>query len=204
MPLIDRAEALEILAPYQEPLYNIVTGAWSVYKTEYPESLRVVHSPGIRAGIVHDHAVELAAKFCATDSRARLETVRGLSLLVIEGRLAIRFKKLDDELHSRGQPTQQNKDFRSQLQLDGIAAPHNLEAGYVLDLLGQNIQEVHVVCPNGKGIYWDISLTGSAVVTNVTDMFDRRPPDERPSDIGEKQSDTVIRKKQGGDDEDKP
>lgn len=157
-------------------------------------------TPGTRAGIVHDYTVARAARLCSANPNARLEEIRQLYVLVLEQKIAIRFKKLDEELHSRNQPTQQVKDFRSQLQLDGIEAPHNLEAGYVLDKLEKSIRDVHIVCPNGSGIFWDIELSDQTVTTKVADIFERRQPDEKPPEIREKRTATVTRLRKSDED----
>ena len=112
-------------------------------------------------------------------------------MFVVDAKLAIRFKKFDESYISKNQPTKQVKDFRGQLQLAGIEASHNLEAGYILDQDGQ-LKAVHLVCPSGlKSNYWEVLLTQSGSESIVSDLFAKKVDEE-----GGKKVNRIKRKKE--------
>jgi len=91
--------------------------------------------------------------------------------LVLDERIAIRFKKLDEEGLSRGHYTQQVEEFRSQRELDGIDAAHHLELGYVLNRDETEISEVRIVCPSGRGTAWWSRIDATGIQPMVFDLF---------------------------------
>ena len=170
MALIEQNDAIAILHGHMPAFYGVVDGAWQDY-VSYPIEKRIVHSPRSRASVVHDHMVDRAAKYAARESGVQIVEKSGLYLFVFGGQIAVRFKKFDEELRTRNQPSGQVEQFKNQMQLPGVKAAHNLESGYILSSDGQSIAAVHLVCPSGTGVYWDVLLTASTQVGVVQDMF---------------------------------
>lgn len=185
MALIERDEALAILGEHLGPFYRFIDGAWDDYG-KYPLDLRIEHSARSRASLVHDHIVARATRYATNATSVRVADVNGLHLFVFEARIAIRFKKLDELLRTRNQPTQQVQRFKAQMELPGIEASHNLEAGYILSEDQQQISAVHLLCPSGTGVYWDVLLTEGTQIGIVQDLFERHLMED-----GEEQGATV-------------
>lgn len=183
MPLVEQTDAIQFLQPHLEGLHGIVSGGWEDYMTGYTDAHRLVHSPITRASIVHDHIIDRASRYLQASPHLRLHDARGLKALVIADRYAIRFKKLDENGISRNQPTKQVQDFREQMQLPGINAIYNLEAGYVLDDLETGISRICITCPNGGRNYWEYELqAGGADVSVVRDLFEERADSDEPDE----------------------
>jgi hypothetical protein len=170
MALIEQQDAISILEPHLPAFYNCIDGAWKDY-ISYPIEKRIVHTPRSRASLVHDHMVDRATKYAAREGGAQIVERSGLYLFVFGGQIAVRFKKFDEELKTRNQPSNQVQQFKNQMQLPGVQASYNLESGYILSADSQSLAAVHLVCPSGTGVYWDILLTEQTQTGIVQDLF---------------------------------
>lgn len=173
MALMEQQEAITLLDGHFAAFYGVVEGAWQDYIT-YPIDKRIVHSVRSRASLVHDHMIDRATKYAAIENGVEVVNVSGLYLFVFGGKVAIRLKKFDHELKTRNQRTGQVDKFKAQEQLPGVEAAHNLEAGYILSADAQSLAAVHLVCPSGTGIYWDILLTAQLQTSVIEDLFAKK------------------------------
>lgn len=188
MPLIDHDEAINKLTPHFGNIYQSIEDGWKEWK-KLPPSLHAKASARSRASLVHDFIVDNAAKRID----AKIFSPFELKLFVLSGYISLRFKKFNGLLKSCNQQTAQVKKFRNQELLDGIPAIHNIEAGYVLDEMEQNIDSVHLVCPNGRENYWQIQLNGNGAMTTIhTDIFDTQ------NNIDEQEPPATFRRKKSG------
>ena len=167
MPLPEQDEALTILDPYLERIRYSITQAWERWKA-IPPGLRIDMSPRTRASIMHDNAISQAIR---NIPEAHVSNFSELIIFLLADVIALRIKKLDSAMLSCNQNTEQVRKFREQQQLPGIQSIYNLEAGYVLDELAQEIRSVNIVCPNGPGIYWEFEIHENMSSTGVADMF---------------------------------
>jgi hypothetical protein len=174
----------------------IMLGAWRRWQDEIPAGTKKDLDNSTRAIIVHNLTVSEAVKYL--DGIAVMHDKWALKLFTIRD-YAVRFKKLDTELMSRNQETDQVKAFMAQLPLSGIPAIYHLEVGYVLDKLGTEIAETHVVCPNGfkNAPYWNIELHNDGYeLSDVVDLFPENPP-PNSSDNGEERGSRWKRRESG-------
>lgn len=177
MPLISQADAMTALAPHAGALFGVASTPWEEYHARVPEDLLVAFCPRSRASCIHDLMLREAARYTVLAEGVRLFERNLMKGIIIDGRIAIRFKKLDEEGFSRGHYTKQVEEFRSQCQLDGIDAAHHLELGYVLNHNETEISEVRLVCPSGRGVAWWARLEDEGMQPAV---FDLLPVDPAP------------------------
>lgn len=176
MALIEREAAIDALACMAE-FRPILLEAWEEW-LEQPAKFRVKMTGGARATIVHDLIVGIASH--RLSGVARVFDKAALKLFVFGEQICIRFKKHDQELAPRNQPTKQVMDFLGQRPLDGVPAVHHLEVGYVLDPSETQVVSTNMVCPNGhkNRPYWHVELKDEGYQCDVTDLFDSGlPPD---------------------------
>lgn len=122
-----------------------------------------------RANVVQNWIVEEASRRL---SYLQICDCNGMKVFVLRGGIALRFKKLDRDCMSHNVRTGQVSRFRMQEALDGVPSLCNLEAGYVLNPLGTEVESTHLVCPNGRrNIYWAVDLRGSAASAEIVDLF---------------------------------
>jgi hypothetical protein len=200
MALIEQHDAISILENHLSALYGVIDGAWSDYQS-YPIDKRIVHTPRSRASLVHDHMIDRAAKYAAKEHGVKIIEVRGLYVFVFGEQIAVRFKKFDEELKTRNQPSGQVQRFKNQMQLPGVLSAHNLESGYILSEDAQSLSAVHLVCPSGTGIYWDILLTDQAQTGVVQDLFAKKLDNDESNEgakVKRRESAKIITIKKNG------
>lgn len=160
MPGILQLRAAQRLLKRELPLIGgLITGAWQDYLA-YPAGVRMQHSPRSRASCVHDHMVTRArALFEPRPEMATCQDRGGLFLVLLHGRIALRFKKLDEDLRSCNIPTQQSLEFvRQEMDLPGFKRITYLQAGYQLNKTQTEISGAYIACPNGYRNLWVIDL----------------------------------------------
>ncbi len=194
MELISQPDAMDILKPHIGALRAIPLDAWAEYHSEIPEKLLVAFCSRTRASAVHNLMVKNAAEYAAISMNGVRPFERQKMVgITVDGRLAIRFKKLDEESLSRNQPSQQVQDFRNQQSLDGIDAVHNLELGYVLNEEETEILEIRIVCPSGGGVHWWTALGDEGQLGGTIELFTPPiGPEPSPPRIAPKNSDNVV------------
>ena len=84
---------------------------------------------------------------------------------VIDEKLILRFKHLDENLDSKNYPTLQSEAWRLQFPLDGIPRCERVELGYRLDITGTVIKDAFVILGEGKLKYWIWQVWGDRVDT---------------------------------------
>lgn len=201
MALIEREEAIDVLDGHLPAFYRVVSGAWEDYMS-YPIERRIIHSVRSRASLVHDHMIDRASRYATQENGVHIIERRKLYLFVFDSRIAIRFKKFDEELRTSNQPSKQVHQFKHQRQLPGVNAAHNLEAGYIVGPDGQSIQAIHLVCPSGNKAYWDVLLTENTQTTVIEDLFAQKIAAEAESDgakVKRRQQAQIIQLKKNDD-----
>lgn len=158
-----------------------ILAAWERWRKRDPRELLDLNDSA-RAMMVHCFIVAEAAKRLA--GRAQRHDKAGLVVFAIRD-YSIRFKKLDAQLVSRNQETEQVKAYMQQRQLDGIPTLWNLEVGYVLDKIGIEVASTNLVCPNGykNEPYWHIELHDEGYqLGEIQDLFapENQPDDSEP------------------------
>jgi hypothetical protein len=181
MPIVSQAQALEDLKHHFPAFYEWATGAWNDCRG-LPTKDLAVFTFRTKASAIHDYIVARAAIYCETVEDVKPFKKNGMKGILIGGKYAIRFKKLDEDGRSRSQPTQQVKQFRSQIQLEGIDAEHHLELGYITDAFQTSVLDVRLVCPSGESSNaWGESIGESTSNPVIEDIF----AEFQDSDIGE-------------------
>jgi hypothetical protein len=197
MALIEKDTALVDLGSHLIPLREAFLAAWADWQA-LPAEFKVNLTSTTRANIVHDRAVGHAAKLL--DRHVEIRDLSGLKALIFDDQYAVRLKKLDNDLFSRNQPSDQVKDFRGQISLPGMELSHNLEFGYVLHSNQQEIVGTYLVCPNGSGHYWTMEVGDNAIKAQIIDMFD---PSGKPTEDLPGQQKTIFKPKAPARDKDK-
>jgi hypothetical protein len=171
MPLISEKDARTALDSYLPKIYDCIHLAWKDYLM-YPDWARIDHSSTTRANIVHDHMIKRAIKSIVDDSSVKHFEWSRHHIFVFEQRISLRLKKLSQELMPQNIQTEQVKNLNCHELVPGIEAAAHLVAGYTLNKLETEVEDVYLVCPNNKKIYWELKLDGSEISSNVYDIFE--------------------------------
>lgn len=172
MPSRDTAQ--EFLAPYEGTLRECIEAGFEAWRQfgRLDAKLRQPLDNRARACFIFSHIVFAVRQRFAETRGVRIMQKRGFPELVIKGRYVIRFKKLDSRGRARNFATTQNRLwFEQHAELPEMPPRAvRLVAGYVLDLLGTQIERVLVICPiNASAVEWRIDLRepGDATVIDM-------------------------------------
>jgi hypothetical protein len=169
MGLIALDDALLLLKVHEEAITALVREAWNSLRSLPKEQLLVLDATA-RANIVSCQMRFRATKYFESVGVPVYEYNRAL-LFLLGGRLALRFKKLDDELRSSNIPTRQVAAMRGQLPLPGIGDVSFIDVGYVLDREQLDIERICAVCLNGDEDFWEYDLVTGSDISKVHHLF---------------------------------
>jgi len=192
----------EALQPHFEAANEIVKGALDDYEKLYPPAAKIAHDPSCRAHIKQRHMLTRAFLYAAEHP----ETVKtfecnGLSGIICDQSFAFIFKKLDNELRSSNNTTDQIMNYRSQEDIPGIPAIYKLIAGYKEHDETGECMGVYVTRPRGYGNNWRIRIDDDAVEPTTTPLFEEQNElEEEVSITPRKAPAEVIEFKRGQDD----
>lgn len=170
--LISRGEAESLFTPYFPALADCLLTGWGAWETIRGTAEGRTLGKSARARIVWDHATARAeALFGPVD---HIGKGRRHGLLVLDfTRALLRFKKLDNQLKTRGIPTGQQVLLANQGQ---TVVPEQLMfwprgpmvvAGYVLNRVESGIERLVLVLARRGEVLWDIDIPAARVVEMV-------------------------------------
>jgi len=155
--IVSREDALVLLTDYMSPFDELLDEAWEYVERVYADDAtrRVAFNDITKASMLNDRWCQLAAARFDGDQRVRIERRGRMLLLLIDGRVAVRFKKLGADLCARNiRTSSQERDyFQGQMYLDGVepSSPTRLIYGYRANSVGIEIAGRYLTCPKS----WD-------------------------------------------------
>jgi hypothetical protein len=149
-----REDAEALLAPHLTSLCDPIYAAWRDWDALSPATRQPL-STRSRANVIHDLTVAHAKATLHQPPVITYTEQPGFLVATVEGKLAVRYKKLDDERGICGIRTDQLKLWRGQQPLPGIDRLTNLVAGYTVSEFGK-LESVEIVCLRGYRVLWQI------------------------------------------------
>lgn len=156
---LTHSEAYSILESYLPFFHECIIGAWKDFCKWSPYSPHLI-TPRTRANIMHDFMTARARNKVNGTYGIRVHESGGLFLLIIEDKINIKFKKLNEDKRPSNIPTQQSLYFMEQMELPGIPFATNLVVGYELNKLQTDISAVSIICPLGIKNDWFFDIDG--------------------------------------------
>jgi hypothetical protein len=155
--VFSKSDGMASLLPHRDRLRRAVHAAWGRWLTDIRP--RYVSS-GPRSGrnVVHDLLVEeLGREFSGVPGCGIVQRAHR-NLLIIDDRLILTIKHLNDRRRPVNYPTETARAFNEQAPLPGFPEGVRLVLGYVLDELELRIVDTCVILPNGEENVWCVSL----------------------------------------------
>jgi hypothetical protein len=150
--------------------------AWQGWEKLTPEHRRPL-TPRTRANWLFDMTVAAAKVSLARPPIYTLTKQPGFLVVTVEDQVAIRYKKVDEELGISGIRTGQCQLWRDQqLTFDGVGSLTHLVVGYQVSELGK-LAGVMLVCAQGYRVLWHIPAPAPA----SGDVKPFPSPDESPA-----------------------
>ncbi len=109
--------------------------------------------------------------------------VNRAKFFLIEDKIAVRFKKLDEDLQSNNVLTAQVAAIREQLPLEGIGNVSYVDIGYVLDDECQKIDRICAVCTYAGRNFWEYDLSSGTEMGKVQKLFPQKEFEELESQV---------------------
>jgi hypothetical protein len=166
MTLADELSVRAILGKFENVLFNAIHGGWGDWQALQLGG-RLLFPARSRACVVYDFIVQRAMAVLAGDNDVRViqrdETVK----FIFADKVALRFKKANDNGLGSNILTQATLGFVDQQQeLPGLPDVHKVEVVYVLNRLQTRIEQVQVAARDGDTCLWsyDIAPDTSAKV----------------------------------------
>jgi hypothetical protein len=155
---LSRDQAIRIVAPHAERLYQIGAAPFPLFQSTYPNV--ALHSSRTRANILYDlMVIEARKEFDGVKNTRIIDAPMGVTLIEIDEKVLIRCKKLDDEGLPSNYPTERAKDYDDGDDLPGIPpAPQRLTLGYRLNRLQTAVRDVLISNTTGGRFLYDIIL----------------------------------------------
>jgi hypothetical protein len=180
VPLIERDECLRDLGQLLSEAPKAFHDAMRRMRNAPPEDL-VDRSSRSGSNLTRDYAVSELRKLWSANPAVQTYSKGLLELFVIDsGKYAIRIKKLDGKSRSSNVKTRADYRFRHQMPLPGIPDATHLELGYRPNILRTAVEDVQLVCLNGRKVYWSHSIGKPADDDNIYDLFQGRPHPNPP------------------------
>ena len=163
-------EAKEILKPFAQLFYDAITGGFSDYKI-YDLERGVIHDKTVKSNLVRSYVINRVKQLVANHPNLRLIEQKRMFAVLVSDKVIVRFKKLNNIFRSCNIQTRQIKEFRRRiLSFQGVRALP-IDAGWRVNDFYTEIEDVHFVCPNGKGNLWRFPLEDLAIQKIQTVMF---------------------------------
>jgi hypothetical protein len=185
---LSQTEAERLLTPHLSDLAAPVYAAWRAWDALTPPARQPL-SPRTRANWLYDMTVAHAKATLDRPPTFTYTEQPGFLLVTVEGVVAIRYKKLDDEMGICGIRTRQFQMWGTQAPLPGIEPLTHLVAGYQVSEFGK-LQGVVLVCSQGRRVLWHIEAPAApanlaALPAPAESPEPRVTPVHRRDDAGE-------------------
>jgi hypothetical protein len=155
--LLTWEDAEEALNPYTLLLAECIQHGWDEYKRFYEPKHHILDARA-RAAIVFSEIVFRAQEKFSGIEGVKFEKKDNSFLLYIGEVIILRFKKLRKNGRCSSIDTRQQMLFKAQMELPGMEAGTLLHAGYLLDVLQQDVQQKLVVCQFKNRVLWTLEL----------------------------------------------
>ena len=148
----EQEQVMAVIEPYIEEIHSIFTNAVDRYN-EIDPAARAEHEDRTAASCIRDYAWMGFKTSFSENSGFHFLDIRGLNVLNIRDEVVIRVKKVDSEGRHRNYQTQQQKDFDSQQELQGLpSAAKRIVVGYQPDVAMESVERVTVRRPKGNWV----------------------------------------------------
>jgi hypothetical protein len=186
--IVSREDALALLTDYMPQFDELLDEAWEYVESVYADDAtrRVAFNDITKASMLHDRWSQLAAARFDGDHRVRIGRRGRMLLLLIDGRVAVRFKKLGSDLCARNirTPSQERDYFQGQMFIEGLepSSPTRLIFGYRVNSVGTEIAGRYLTCPKS----WDENHWVEAIEEPKTDATPLLQPAVAADDLRSK------------------
>lgn len=171
-------KARDLLGEFNDAIAAICKGAWDDWMHADLKHWRCNRT---RAGFVWEQMIERAHQAFVGNERFYIHRLNESYLFVLDGAVAFRFKKSDQDGRTSNVPTQASLAFHDPEQtLPGIPEVSRVEVGYVLNDLQSAIADIRVVGRANGQERWSFSLMPRADIVTLRSAESPSEPRRTP------------------------
>jgi hypothetical protein len=171
--ILSQREVEEIINPYYDKLMDSMYKAFSDFQNIHRNCISIPNldlNKRTIASLVHDFTqARIIEAFSGMDN-VYIGKFNKIFGLVIENKVFIRFKKINPDFSTSNIPTKQTRDYEDQqIEFAGFPSrPVYLYAGYQLNSTWTDINNLFIICKEGKNFQWIKNLTSSYEQQSLT------------------------------------
>lgn len=167
---LSKEQAKDLLKPYAQLFYDAIIGGFDDYKLN-DSSRGHIHNNCVKSNLVRSYVLARIKQTVAQYSELKFMEQKRMFAVIVEDKVILRFKKLNNRFRSENIKTKQVAAFRNRnLTFQGLRALP-VDAGWKVDDFYSEIHDVHFVCPDGKGNLWRIPLYDLSIQKKQIAMF---------------------------------
>lgn len=182
---MSREEAMGLLADFIPLFQSCLDSSWQFVEQVFGETpeRRAAFTPTTRANMLYDRMAQVLQQALDGHPRIQLRHRGRMLRLILDQRLLIRFKKLDDSLRAKNVHTDSQRLDYYQMWLPGMEEPvlTKLTFGYRLNETKTSIAGAYITCPKSwRENHWTAAIGEDA--SQAAPLF--VPPPVPDSEIG--------------------
>lgn len=167
---LSKEEAKDVLKPFAQLFHDAIIGGFMDYKINDSERSHI-HDNCVKSNLVRSYVLNRIKQLVINNPNLKLREQKRMFAVLVEDKIIVRFKKLNNSFVSNNILTKQIKEFRNRcLTFQGVKALP-IDAGWRVDDFYSEIEDVHFVCPDMKGNLWRIPLQDLAIQKSQIAMF---------------------------------
>jgi hypothetical protein len=153
-----REKGAELAEKYGDVIQQCFRSAYAHWFDKHRDELNI-HRGRTRSNFVWDCTVGYLRTALGEDGKFRFIDTHGTTLMIYDQSLLIKVKKLNRGLRASNVFTYASEKFNHQKDLGFELNLTNVFLGYVPNDLNTEIEQIHIVCPNGDGVAWSVPVT---------------------------------------------
>lgn len=154
--ILSKSDARELLNPYAQEFYLAIRNGFSRFESS--QAADPVEYNHTKAIVIWDYTIQNIKRVVNKyKDKLRFETKQRMVFIVIEDKIAVKFKKFDDNCKSGNIETNQVGDFRNHMFKHDSMQLFPIEIGWQVDEF-YSLSKVDFISPNGDGYLWRIQF----------------------------------------------
>lgn len=179
--LLSKEEVIKLVKPYAEKIYDKIFLGFSDYLF-HDSDVGHIHDKTTKSNVIRSRIINRIKELILEMPKWRWVVKNRMICIVIEGKIWLRFKKLNNNFRTRNVSTDQVDDFRDQKKLEKTIASKyiNVDIGWLLNEFYNEIKDIYIVAPDGDKNMWRVRFKPQGIQTGtVIPMFRDTKEDQK-------------------------
>lgn len=177
--LLTKEEVVKLVTPYAEKIYDKIFLGFAEY-LKHDADVGHIHDRTTKSNIIRSRIISRIKELVLECPSWRWVVRSRMICIVIEGKIWLRFKKLNNKFLTQNVSTGQVNAFRAQRKTERTKGRYlNVDIGWLLNEFYNEIQDIYIVAPMEKKNMWRVRFKPLGVQTGtVIPMFKETEEDK--------------------------